>query len=496
MGQFAVRVDILEQLAEREKRISSEVAAISGNISGTLRKLTQSGVANAGVRNRLRDAIADISECQNKMNKMNTTLEACVGEYRQTEKSLLLLGLQQICVGNGVSNVATHFSGGKLASMQGDSQSGIEKYIKYLHTLQPSDVKEFLADKDISLDYLGYLGLSPLTGLCKLAEIGQATTTNAIEKEESYSVRDEAIDSLYDYAAGAGYIGALSSFVGRIVGGQITKDPNEEFDEDEWRSESLGTLNGGFSMMKMLSKWQTSNDELAKLAKYAPNWAKEEKIARLFGMTDAMGGTASTAGSWGARFAENVSKQDGILDDFSKGGSKTFFAYAGVVVDGAMNAYGNYEEYKAGEIDVERAIVETVTETAVDFAVDWGIGIAVTAALAATPIGAPVLLVGACTVGAKFLLDWGSEKLFGKDFTEVVSDTIVDVAAGTMKVVSDVNKAVGEFVTETGKAVGDAICKGTQKVVSGVGNAIKDGWESAKAGFSSIGQGFKSLLAW
>ena len=477
MGQFAIRTDIVEQLAKREKEIASEVAAISLNVSGTLLRLTQRGVTSAGVRNRLKDAIEGISDCHNEINEMSATLEACAREYQQTERKLLLLGLQQQWIENGESGFVAHFLRGGFSAIKRDSQSGIEKYTKYLHILQP-------------------FGLTTLTGLCKLAEIGRESTTNEIEKEDDYSVRDEAIDSLYDYAAGAGYIGALSSFVGRIVEGQITKDPNEEFDEDKWRSESLGTLKGGFSMMKTLNKWQVGNEELAKLAKYAPNWAKEEKIARMFGMTDAMGGTASKAGSWGARFTENVSKQDGILDDFSKGGSKTFFAWAGVVVDGAMNAYENYEEYRDGEIGAGRAFGETVTETAVDFAVDWGIGVAVTAALAATPIGAPVLLVGACTVGAKFLLDWGSEKLFGKDFTEVVSDTIVDVAAGTIEVASDVVKVVGEFVEETGKAVGDAICKGTQKVVSGVGNAIKDGWESAKAGFSSIGQGFKSLLAW
>ncbi|MBP3593858.1 MAG: hypothetical protein J6J44_04970 [Lachnospiraceae bacterium] len=477
MGRFEVRIDILEQLAGREKDIASEVAAISSNVSGTLRRMTQEGVVSSSIRNRLKDAIRSISECQSEINKMGNTLESCAEEYQQTERKMLLLGLQQQWMENGEDGVFAHFLGGGFSAIKGNSQSEIEKYLKYLHTLQPA-------------------GMTTLAGLCKLAEIGRESTTNEIEKENDYSVRDEAIGSLYDYAAGAGYIGALSSFVGRIVGGQITKDPNEEFDEDEWHSESLGTLKGGFSMMKTLSKWQTGNEELAKLAKYAPNWAKEEKIARLFGMTDAMGGTASTAGSWGARFAENVSKQDGILDDFSKGGSKTFFAYAGVVVDFAMNANENYEEYMDGEIGAGRAFFETVTETTVDFAVDWGIGVAVTAALAATPIGAPVLLVGACTVGAKFLLDWGSEKLFGKDFTEVVSDTIVDVAAGTLEVASDVVKTVGEFVEETGKAVGDAICKGTQKVVSGVGNAIKDGWESAKAGFSSIGQGFKSLLAW
>lgn len=355
-------------------------------------------------------------------------------------------------------------------------------------------VAESISEQQSKMERLSIV-LSESVEAYETTEKNLINTMHSIESNSAVAEDGNFLrDYVYKVIGKAGYFGPLASFAGKIIEGQLGKK-DEEFDEEAWRKESIDTSKAGFSILKMLSKWQSGNEELAKLAKYAPNYAREEKLARLVGLNCKMGGKVSTAATWGKRFAENVEKSDGIIDDFTKGGSKCFFAWAGLVVDGAINTYENYQEYKDGEISGERAFVETISETAVDFAVDWAIGTAVTAALAATPIGAPVLLVGACTVGVKVLLDAGCENLFGKNLSETVSDFYVDIAEDTMNVISDGIKVVEEFISETGKAVGEAVCKGAQEVVSGIGNTISDGWNSFKNGFSSVGQGFKTLFA-
>jgi len=54
MGQFEVRMDIVEQLAEREKNIASEINSVGSEVSGILARIVQYDVANSSIRNRIK----------------------------------------------------------------------------------------------------------------------------------------------------------------------------------------------------------------------------------------------------------------------------------------------------------------------------------------------------------------------------------------------------------------------------------------------------------
>ncbi len=99
----------------------------------------------------------------------------------------------------------------------------------------------------------------------------------------------------------------------------------------------------------------------------------------------------------------------------------------GIALSGVVNAFGNYEEYRRGEISADRAVVETVMETAVDWGKGLLIGAGVAAGFAAAGVAAPAVVVGAAAVGISMAADWICEKVTGKNVTELVSDAIVDV---------------------------------------------------------------------
>lgn len=89
MGQFAVHIDIVSQMAEREKNIASEINSVGSEVTGILAKIVQYDVANSSIRNRIKNNIEDISEHHNSLKKMSTVLNDCVTEYRQTEQGIL-----------------------------------------------------------------------------------------------------------------------------------------------------------------------------------------------------------------------------------------------------------------------------------------------------------------------------------------------------------------------------------------------------------------------
>ncbi len=88
MGQFEVRMDIVEQLAEREKNIASELNSIGSEMTGILAKIVQYDVASSSIRNRIKSNIEDISEHHNSLKNMSAVLNDCVTEYWQTENRL------------------------------------------------------------------------------------------------------------------------------------------------------------------------------------------------------------------------------------------------------------------------------------------------------------------------------------------------------------------------------------------------------------------------
>lgn len=120
----------------------------------------------------------------------------------------------------------------------------------------------------------------------------------------------------------------------------------------------------------------------------------------------------------------------GIFDKFTEGGATEAFAWLGLGLNLVSNGIGNYQEMQSGEIDAKRAVQETFVETAVDFGVDWAITAGLTGIAVATVGGAPAILIGVGAVGVKAVLDAGAKWLTNgeKDFTEAVSDFIIDSA--------------------------------------------------------------------
>ncbi len=129
----------------------------------------------------------------------------------------------------------------------------------------------------------------------------------------------------------------------------------------------------------------------------------------------------------------------------------------GVVLSGIANAFGNYDEYKAGEISGTRAVAETLVETGVDIGKDALIMAGLTAATGGTG-----LLVSAGAVAVGWAVDWVSESIFGEKVTEVVSDALIDGA-----------KAVGEFFADTGEVIADVAGAVTETVIDAVGTVGK-----------------------
>lgn len=231
-------------------------------------------------------------------------------------------------------------------------------------------------------------------------------------------------------------------------------------------------LKDGNSTLKGLFEWGKSNKELDKLARMLPERAKEVKIKRLFGLNDLFSGTASKAGTWSSRFYNNFHKLKNPFESYTSGGAKAAFAWTGLALTAATNTISNVQEAKSGKISTKRAVAETITETAIDVGKGWLIGTAVAAGVAATVGSAPVLVVGALTVGVTLGLDWACKKITGavggeeKGLTETVSDFVLD--AGT------------------------AAVKGARKVSSSVTSFIKSGWSNLK---SSVGRGFSPLFS-
>ena len=213
-------------------------------------------------------------------------------------------------------------------------------------------------------------------------------------------------------------------------------------------------LKDGVSTLSGLSDWSKSNKNLERLARMDPGKAKRVGLKRLFGLNDMFAGKASRFGwsnlpanaswfqkatatsDWGSRFYNNFNKLGGPLDAYKSGGAKAAFAWAGLGLSFVSNAVSNHEEHSSGKISTQRAVAETFMETAVDVGKNWLVGTAVAAGVAATVGSAPVLVVGAATVGVTMGMDWACKKITGKlcgeekGVTETVSDLVLDVGKG------------------------------------------------------------------
>ena len=227
-------------------------------------------------------------------------------------------------------------------------------------------------------------------------------------------------------------------------------------------------IKDGNSTLKGLYEWSKSNKDLDKLARMLPERAKEVRIKRLFGLNDMFAGHASQASSWSTRFTNNFHEMKSPFESYTSGGAKAAFAWVGLGLTAISNTISNIDEHKSGKISTKRAVAETITETAIDVGKGWLIGTGV----AATVGSAPVLVVGAITVGVSVGLDWACKKITGavcgeeKGLTETVSDLVLDV---------------GEAAISAGK-----------KVVTSVVSNVKSGWSNLTSSFK---RGFSPLFS-
>jgi hypothetical protein len=163
------------------------------------------------------------------------------------------------------------------------------------------------------------------------------------------------------------------------------------------------------------------------------------------------------------------------LIGYKKGGSKAIAKWAGPLLTFVERGIQNFEEYKSGSIDGQRAVIETAMETTVGLAIKAvaeniaagkvgavakkiavgtvgavakkiAVGtvgavakkIAVgTVGVVALKVGLPVIVTGVVALGVAFVakegLDRLSQHISGKDSTELISDTMLDVVEVTYK---------------------------------------------------------------
>lgn len=228
----------------------------------------------------------------------------------------------------------------------------------------------------------------------------------------------------------------------------------------DWLKIGVGVGTTGYKIFKDIANYAKIGRAVG--GKNAVAWFLKKQI----GLRNV--GHASTCKNPISRFYNNLHNSTSpynMKDAFSsftgkKGVGSAIASWAGVAVNGVINAYGNYEEYKAsgGKMSKTRAVVETISETAIDTVVTTAatavVGAAITAATGV--VAAPAVVAIATGVGLA-AINAGVKHLTGKSATEFVSDGIID--AGTA-----VGKFVGKNAKKAGKAVANWFNKAKKKI--------------------------------
>lgn len=281
-----------------------------------------------------------------------------------------------------------------------------------------------------------------------------AQTTEVTNLVDTFSKEgDEIRDYLWKVLKKAGHFGAFVSMVSGFAGYSNQNRTENIIKAIRSTKSFVSNLSGDIQKM-------TKAKRIMHPSTYRASWAK-----RIFGTTDyfkTVGG-ASKSTNFSTRWYNNFQK--------AKGKEISKVTWAGIALDGVIDAIDNYDEYKRGEISGVRAVAETITETGIDVAVNGLLTAAVAATLGAT-VGAPALAVAAGTLAAKTILDGIAKWATGgeKNFTEAASDLVLD----------------------TGKAIADGISKGVQKIGQGISSTvdkISTRWKSFTGGgkFASVG---------
>ena len=256
----------------------------------------------------------------------------------------------------------------------------IKKNIEYLNAIRTkaNDVEQFLS----SIDPLNY-----------------AESVAALEQDSTF------VDTAFKFISNFGLVGTTINW-GYSIYKAVTGDYGD----------AMSCLSGGFGVASGILDIVDDLD-------------KKNLTQSIFGLADSI-----KVKDWWKNIKTSFKDTFTGLFDTTKGALNCVAEWARTVCDFVSTGFDNYEEY--GEIS-GRMVAETVSEVAVGAAVDFGFkaaatGIAVgVAAGAGAILGAPVAIPGIVVGIGAFVLkgaaDWVCEKFTGKNVTEYISDTILDV---------------------------------------------------------------------
>ncbi len=145
----------------------------------------------------------------------------------------------------------------------------------------------------------------------------------------------------------------------------------------------------------------------------------------------------------------------------------------GVITAGVTSGYSNWQEFRSGAIDADRAIGEFVIEAGADLLIGAGAEMLVTAALVAACGGAPAIVVGAGTALVTWAVDEVSESFFGVSATEAISDAVMDGV---------------EWVSEHADDIKTTITEGIDTGVRWLGDRLDDAGEFFSDAFNGFGR--------
>ena len=170
--------------------------------------------------------------------------------------------------------------------------------------------------------------------------------------------------------------------------------------------------------------------------------------------------------------------------------------WAGALLDLIGNAADNYSAYESGDISGGRAVAETTTETVIDVGTDAAIGAGLTALLTFFGItSAPAVAVGGGVIAVKWSLDSSFEYLFGSDFSETISDGILDMGEYIWDSASQKWDEFSDYVSDAWDGITDAasdavdyafdFADDVKDSIGEAANNVKDGVHSAWNDFSN-----------
>lgn len=174
--------------------------------------------------------------------------------------------------------------------------------------------------------------------------------------------------------------------------------------------------------------------------------------------------------------------------DFSKtkdaaGNAKCAAKWAGYALTFLSNGIENWDEFKEGDISIERAAKETAIESVTDILLGMGATAVVSGAIAAAGItaGVPAIVIGgagaAVVVGANAACKWVTG---GRDIGEVVADAVCDADEMISNTVEKVQNVAKNVVSEKLGELG----RGAVRIKSQFKSAFSAPWKSICGAFS------------